>query len=88
MLNGREIIQKFILPGMQKSFLEMVKKFADAWGLIAAPLGKKSNINRLYYDVLNPIWQDFLIRNIDIEDRISEYEKAREEFTKQPCISK
>ena len=72
--------------GYAKKLFGDGEKFADAWGLIAAPLGKKSNINRLYYDVLNPIWQDFLIRNIDIEDRISEYEKAREEFTKQLAL--
>lgn len=69
--------------GYAKKFLGNGEKDADAWGLVAAPLGKKSNISGFYYDVLNPIWQDFLIRNADIEDRIPEYRKARDAFTKQ-----
>lgn len=36
-----------------------------------------------YYDVLNPILQDFMIKNADIEDRIPEYRKARDAFSKQ-----
>lgn len=69
--------------GYAKKFLGNGEKDANAWGMIAAPLGKKSNISGFYYDVLNPIWQDFLIKNTNIENRISEYKKARDEFTKQ-----
>ena len=36
-----------------------------------------------YYDVLNPIWQDFLLKNEDIEGRVSEYRKAKNAFIKQ-----
>lgn len=56
---------------------------ADAWGLIAAPLGKKKNINRFYYDVLHPIWQDFLISNNNIESRHPRYKEARRRFLTQ-----
>ncbi|HCI29571.1 MAG TPA: hypothetical protein DE117_05285, partial [Fervidobacterium sp.] len=69
--------------GYAKKFLGNGEKDADAWGLVAAPLGKKSNISGFYYDVLNPIWQDFLMRNADIEDRIPEYRKARDAFSGQ-----
>lgn len=58
-------------------------KDADAWGLIAAPLGKKKNINRLYYDVLYPLWKDFLMKNSEIEKRLSQYREARDQFLAQ-----
>lgn len=69
--------------GYAKKFFGNAEKDADAWGMVAAPLGKKSNISGFYYDVLNPILQDFMIRNADIEDRIPEYRKARDAFSKQ-----
>lgn len=69
--------------GYAKKFLGNEEKDAEAWGMVAAPLGKKSNISSFYYDVLNPIWQDFLMRNADIEHRIPEYRKARNAFSKQ-----
>lgn len=69
--------------GYAQKFLGNGEKDADTWGLVAAPLGKKSNINGFYYDVLNPIWQDFLMRNDDIEKRIPEYKKARDAFSEQ-----
>lgn len=66
-----------------KKFFGSGENDADAWGMVAAPLGKKSNISGFYYDVMNPIWQDFLMRNADIEERVHEYRKARNEFVKQ-----
>lgn len=69
--------------GYAKKFFGNGEKDADAWGMVAAPLGKKSNISGFYYDVLNPIWQDFLMKNADIEDRIPEYRKSRDEFVEQ-----
>lgn len=69
--------------GYAKKFLGNGEKDANAWGMVAAPLGKKSNISRFYYDVLNPIWQDFLMKNTDIKNRIPEYRKTRDAFTKQ-----
>lgn len=69
--------------GYAKKFFGNAEKDADAWGMVAAPLGKKSNISGFYYDVLNPILQDFMIKNADIEDRIPEYRKARDAFSKQ-----
>lgn len=69
--------------GYAKKFFGNDEKDADAWGLIAAPLGKKSNISGFYYDVLNPIWQDFMMKNDDIESREVEYRKAREAFINQ-----
>ena len=69
--------------GYAKKFLGNEEKDAEAWGMVAAPLGKKSNISSFYYDVLNPIWQDFLMRNADIEHKIPEYRKARNAFSKQ-----
>lgn len=69
--------------GYAQKFLGNDNNDVAAWGLIAAPLGKKSNISGFYYDVLNPIWQDFLLKNEDIEGRVSEYRKAKNAFIKQ-----
>lgn len=69
--------------GYAKNFLGNNEENAKAWGLIAAPLGKKSNISGFYYDVLNPIWQDFMMTNKSIEDRIPQYKKARDVFCEQ-----
>ncbi|MCR5836039.1 MAG: hypothetical protein K6G88_06010 [Lachnospiraceae bacterium] len=66
-----------------KNLLGDDKEQAKAWGLVAAPLGRKSNINKFYYDVLNPIFRDFLLSNSTIENRIPRYTKARELFCKQ-----
>lgn len=69
--------------GYAKKFLGTGEKDAKAWGLIAAPLGKKSNISGFYYDVLNPVWQDFMIKNRFIEERIPKYKDARKAFCTQ-----
>ena len=69
--------------GYARKFFGNAERDADAWGLIAAPLGKKSNISGFYYNVLNPIWQDFLKKNDDIQARIPEYRKARNAFSEQ-----
>ncbi len=69
--------------GYAKKYFGKDEKDADTWGLVAAPLGKKSNISGFYYDVLNPIWQDFMMKNDDIEARKVEYRKAREAFINQ-----
>ncbi len=69
--------------GYAQKFLGSEEKDAEAWGMVAAPLGKKSNIKGFYLDVLNPIWQDFMMKNIDLEERIPEYRKARDAFIQQ-----
>lgn len=55
----------------------------NAWGLIAAPLGKKSNISDYYYNVLNPILNDLMKKNSDIEGHIDKYKEAKEKFSNQ-----
>lgn len=60
----------------------------NAWGLIAAPLGKKSNINNFYYRVLNPILYDLLRSNDMIDNRIQDYRNARDRFLKQLSLVK
>lgn len=58
-------------------------KDADAWGLIAVPLGKKKNIDSLYFDVLCPLLKDYFNKNIDIYNRLPQYEDARKQFLAQ-----
>ncbi|MBQ7245954.1 MAG: hypothetical protein IJS33_03435 [Firmicutes bacterium] len=69
--------------GYARNLLGNNEEPAKAWGLVAAPLGKKANISGFYYDVLNPIWQDFMMANKSIEDRIPRYKKTRETFCEQ-----
>ena len=69
--------------GYAQKFLGTGDDDADAWGLAAVPLGKKSNISGFYYDVLNPIWQDFMIKNQYIEERLPLYQSSRKEFLTQ-----
>lgn len=55
----------------------------NAWGLIAVPLGKKSNKKNFYYKVLNNLLRDFYQKNDTIENRITSYHEARNAFMKQ-----
>lgn len=55
----------------------------NAWGLIAAPLGKKSNKKSFYYKVLYNLLRDFYQKNETVEKRVSQYHEARDAFMKQ-----
>lgn len=72
-------------------------KGLHAWGLMAAALGKKSNINKFAQNVLIPlVTKDFLKTNYAIQERIVKWKKIRNEFKKQlkkvqdmqKCLSK
>ena len=54
----------------------------DAWGLVTAPLGKKTNINSFYFDVLSPLLKD-LYNNDQLEERKLRYKESQENFRKQ-----
>lgn len=54
----------------------------DAWGLISAPLGKRSNIHRFYNQVLYPLDVDFY-KNVKIEERLEDYKQCRKNFCRQ-----
>ena len=54
-----------------------------AWGLVAAPLGKKSNIKNFYFNVLDPLLYDSFRSNDMMNSRLQRYEKSREEFLAQ-----
>ena len=69
--------------GYAKVFFGSENNDSDIWGLVAAPLGKRSNINDFYYDVLEPIWQDFMMKNESIEEHIPKYLASREIFLAQ-----
>ena len=56
---------------------------SKVWGLIAAPLGKKSNINNFYYNVLNNLIWDFYVDKDMIAYRLSSYKKAKKQFEEQ-----
>lgn len=66
-------------------FTEYAKGLLDgeeAWGLISAALGKKSNIHRFYQNVLYHLITDFY-KNEKIDARLEQYERIRKEFLEQ-----
>ncbi|WP_277409195.1 AAA domain-containing protein [Lacrimispora xylanisolvens] len=65
----------------------MEKEFTE-WGMISAPLGKRSNINQYYYHVLNPLIDEFLIANDKRSDRLATYRESAAEFKEQLGIVK
>ena len=56
---------------------------SDVWGLVAAPLGKKSNIGDFYYRVLSPLHWDFYPNGRFKEAREERYAEARKKFLEQ-----
>ena len=60
----------------------------DVWGLIAAPLGKKSNIKSFYYNALSPILYDFYVTGSSAKERTKRYHESRKQFLIQVDIVK
>lgn len=56
---------------------------SDVWGLVAVPLGKKSNINPFYYQVLEPLHWDFYPNGQFKENRKEKYIAAQKKFEEQ-----
>lgn len=72
-------------------FTEYANELLDidnAWGLIAAPLGKKSNKKNFYYKVLNNLLRDFYQKNENVEARLSLYHEVRRAFIEQCDVVK
>lgn len=55
----------------------------DVWGLIAAPLGKKSNIRRFYRRVLNDLLFELYGTNEVIKSRVKQFSEAKQQFKEQ-----
>lgn len=55
----------------------------DVWGLVAAPMGKKSNLNSFYNKVLYPLARDFYARRDTAKNRVQKYKEARRKFREQ-----
>lgn len=55
----------------------------EMWGLVAAPLGKKSNLSQFYYKVLSPLLWDFYNSRDMAQKRVEAYRTAREKFIGQ-----
>lgn len=53
------------------------------WGLVSAPMGKRGNINKYYYSVLNELIENFLKQNDSIAERKKQYLQIKEEFNEQ-----
>lgn len=55
----------------------------DVWGLVAAPLGKKTNLSDFYYKVLYHLTWDFYKSKDMAQKRVESYQSAREKFIRQ-----
>ena len=55
----------------------------NTWGMVAAPLGKKSNIKNLYYNFIKPLLFEGFGSNDIINARLQRYEKSRKRFLTQ-----
>lgn len=55
----------------------------EVWGLVAAPLGRKSNLNQFYQKVLYPLGWDFYGKKETAPNRLPSYQKARKQFLRQ-----
>lgn len=55
----------------------------DAWGLVAASLGKKKNIRDFYKSVLSPLRWDFYRERDSAKNRLPKYKEAKEKFIAQ-----
>lgn len=55
----------------------------NAWGLIAASLGRKKNIRDFYRSVLSPLKWDFYRPKEQVANRIPRYQAAKEKFLAQ-----
>ena len=66
-----------------KNLFKTDKNHVDPWGLIAVPLGKKSNVNSFYFSVLRPLLYGLMQKNQDIEERLDTYHSVRQDFLKQ-----
>ena len=53
------------------------------WGLISAPMGKRSNISKYYYNVLNELIENFLRKNDLLTERCKQYTERVKEFKMQ-----
>lgn len=63
-------------------------KREDVWGLVAAPLGKKSNIKNFYYNALSPILYDFYVTGSSAKERNKRYHESRNQFLIQVDVVK
>ena len=60
----------------------------NAWGLIAAPLGKQSNIVNFYNKVLGPLRWDFYPNGEAAKNRLEKYREVKESFLAQLALVK
>ena len=50
---------------------------SEAWGLVAASLGKKSNLSNFYNHVLYPLGRDFYKNKDMAPDRVKSYKDSK-----------
>lgn len=77
------IYPEVYFTGYAQRLLGSDNRDADAWGLVAVPLGKKQNVRDFYYDVLDPLCKDLMLSNKDVEAHLPKYKQAQKNFLEQ-----
>ncbi len=60
----------------------------NVWGLVAVPLGKKSNLSNFYHKVLYYLSRDFYKNKSMANERVEKYKKAKNKFMEQLKVVK
>lgn len=76
----REEVPEIFFTNYAQKLLGSEKKAADAWGLIAASLGKRKKIKEFYDNVLSPVLGTHLLDNDYLTERYPQYQSARKAF--------
>ena len=58
----------------------------DVWGLVAAPLGRKSNLSSFFNKVLYPLGRDFYKNKAMAQERAGSYQRAKKAFERQLAV--
>ena len=76
-------VESFDLPDIYFSSYASDLMREPCWGLISAPLGKRSNIVSFYRKVIKQMYWDFYRDSYFCKNRIPQYQEARKQFIKQ-----
>lgn len=76
-------VEPFEMPDIYFSSYATELMREPCWGLISAPLGKRSNVVAFYKKVLKQLYWDFYRDSYSCRNRIPKYTEAREQFIRQ-----
>lgn len=81
-------VESFEIPDIYFSSYASELMREPCWGLISAPLGKRSNVVAFYKKVLKQLYWDFYRIPSFCKTRIPQYQEARSQFIRQLSVVK